>query len=69
METWFGAAIREPVTTTSASTGSISVFAAVVGAGAGAVCAFARPKDAAIELPVSAKRTAIRSRDFPRLFS
>src|ERR1700689_4790025 len=52
--------MREPVTTTSCN--EVSVFAAV----AGAVCAFATPKDAASEPPVSARRTAIRSRGFPR---
>src|SRR5258707_178196 len=59
METWFGTEMREPVTTTSCSEASL--------AAAGAVCALATPNVAANEPPVSASRTAIRSRGFPRL--
>ena len=60
IEVSFGTAMREPVTTTSWSAGSVLAVVA-----AGAVCAFATPNDATNELPVSAARTANRSRGFP----
>jgi hypothetical protein len=52
--------MREPVTTTSCNEASLDA------AGGVADCACTTPKDAASEPPVSARRTAIRSRGFPK---
>ena len=65
IEVWLGTAMRDPVTTTSASGFSAPLTAVE----AGASCACTAPNEAASVPPVSAARMAMRSALFPSMCS